>query len=115
MAASFAALEQLPTQNASQVKNRWGEVTRQVREQGSVAITSHSSVDLVMLSAPAYRALFELASRAQAQEASALEELSHNFKQRLASLNEPGARSKVSALLAAKGVSKTPPIAGETF
>jgi len=51
MAAVWPPLDQLPRQNASQVKNRWGEVVRQVRQSGSVAITHHANVEMVLLDA----------------------------------------------------------------
>lgn len=115
MAAALLALEELPTQNASQVKNKWGDVARQVRESGSLAITSHSTVDMVMLSAATYRSLVDLVTRAQAHEKSALDALSDQFKERLAGLQHPDARTRLNSLLVTKGTSKSPPIAGDTF
>ena len=49
MSSPLISIENLPRQNASQVKNKWGEVVRQVRQNGSVAITHHSSVEMVLL------------------------------------------------------------------
>lgn len=115
MAAALLALEDLPTQNASQVKNKWGDVARQVRESGSLAITSHSTVEMVMLSAATYRSLIDLVASAQAREKSALDELSGQFKERLAGLQHSDARARLNSLLATKGTSKSSPIAGDTF
>ena len=54
MAAVLPSLNELPRQNASHVKNRWGDVVRQVQESGSVAVTNHSTVEMVLLTAATY-------------------------------------------------------------
>ncbi|MBW8891197.1 MAG: type II toxin-antitoxin system prevent-host-death family antitoxin, partial [Burkholderiales bacterium] len=51
MAAILPNLDELPRQNASQVKNRWGDVVRQVQKTGSLAVTNHSTVEMVLLTA----------------------------------------------------------------
>ena len=51
MIAELPQLEELPRQTASDVKNKWREVVREVRESGSVAITNHSAVEVVLVNA----------------------------------------------------------------
>jgi prevent-host-death family protein len=100
-------LDELPRQNASQVKNKWGEVVRQVHRAGSVAITNHSAVEMVLLDAATYRDLAarveSLNASLQAREQAALYDLSGRFEARLAALQKPDAAAKAEALFEAKG------------
>ncbi len=97
------SIENLPRQNASQVKNKWGDVVRQVRQNGSVAITNHSAVEMVLLDAATYQQLTESLAALQAREQSLLDELSQRFDARLASLHQPDAGARLGALFDAKG------------
>ena len=103
MASPLINLEDLPRQNASQVKNKWGEVVRQVRQSGSVAITNHSSVEMVLLDAATYQQLTESLAALQAREQSVLDELAERFDARLASLHQGDAAARVGALFESKG------------
>ena len=103
MSSPPISIENLPRQNASQVKNKWGEVVRQVRQNGSVAITNHSSVEMVLLDAATYQQLTESLAALQAREQSVLDELAERFDARLASLQQPGAAGRVGALFESKG------------
>ena len=51
MTTALLSLDELPRQNASSVKNKWGEVVRQVQQLGSLAITNHATVEMVLLNA----------------------------------------------------------------
>ena len=95
--------QELPRKNASQVKNKWAEVVRFVREEGSVAVTSHSAVEIVMLDVNTYRQLTEEIQVLKAREQTGLDELESRFNARLASLQQPEARAKVQALFNARG------------
>ena len=86
MSSPLISIDDLPRQNASQVKNKWGEVVRQVRQSGSVAITNHSSVEMVLLDAATYQQLTESLAALQAREQSVLDELAERFDARLPSL-----------------------------
>ena len=114
MVAPLTALESLPSQKSSQVKNKWGAVVRQVQEQGSLAITNHSSVELVLLTAATYQSLLDLVARLQARERTELDELSGQFKARLEILQVPQMHDRLSSMLATKGKAKKAPIAGES-
>jgi len=103
MSSPLISIEDLPRQNASQVKNKWGEVVRQVRQNGSVAITNHSSVEMVLLDAATYQQLTESLAALQAREQSVLDELAERFDARLASLNQPDAAARVGALFESRG------------
>lgn len=115
MSAILRNLDELPRQNASHVKNRWGEVVRQVQESGSVAVTNHSNVEMVLLTAAAYNQLVEDAQASKAREQSVLDELGRRFDARLDVLQQPGAAQKAGGLFAAKGKLGRRPKAGETF
>lgn len=107
MITPLPTLDELPRQNASQVKNKWGEVVRQVREAGSVAITNHAAVEMVLLDAATYRDLAarveSLNAQLQAREQAALYDLSGRFEARLAALQSPDASGKARSLFEAKG------------
>jgi prevent-host-death family protein len=115
MAAVLPSLNDLPRQNASHVKNRWGDVVRQVQQSGSVAVTNHSTVEMVLLTAATYNQLVEDAQALKAREQSVLDELGRRFDARLGVLQQPDAAAKVGKLFAAKGKLEQRPKAGDTF
>jgi hypothetical protein len=115
MITELPGLDELPRQNASQVKNKWGEVVRLVQELGSVAVTNHSAVEMVLLRAATYRQLVQEISALNAREQVVLDELASRFNSRLAALQQPGAAQKVQALLAAKGKLSQRPKARTSF
>lgn len=113
--AELPKLEDLPRQTASDVKNKWREVVREVREAGSVAITNHSTVEVVLVDAEAYRELAAAVAALNEREASVLDELSAQFDRRLAGLQAPDARRKAAKVLQRKGKLSTRPKAGTAF
>jgi len=115
MLTALPALDELPRQNASQVKNKWGDVVRQVQESGSVAVTSHSTVEMVLLTAATYRRLVEEVAAFNAREQAALDELAERFQARLALLQQPDAGDKVDAVFAARGKLARRPRAGAAY
>ncbi|MCB1975358.1 MAG: type II toxin-antitoxin system prevent-host-death family antitoxin [Burkholderiaceae bacterium] len=115
MTAALLEIASLPRQSASQVKNKWGEVVRQVREVGSVAITNHSAVEMVLVDAATYRQLTAGMTALQARERAVLDDLTGRFDARLAALQEPQAPVRVAGLFAAQGQGAARPRAGSTF
>lgn len=115
MIAELPRLEDLPRQSASNVKNKWRDVVREVRESGSVAITNHSSVEVVLVNAEAYRELAASAAALKEREASVLDQLSAQFNERLASLQAPNAGENAAAVFKRKGRLSTRPKAGTAF
>jgi prevent-host-death family protein len=115
MAAILPNLDELPRQNASQVKNRWGDVVRQVQKTGSLAVTNHSTVEMVLLTAATYNQLVEDAQALKAREQSVLDELGRRFDVRLGVLQQPEAAVQMGKLFAAKGKLGRRPKAGDTF
>lgn len=107
-------IDLLPHRESTSVKNEWGNVARQVRDHGGVAITNRHEVTMVFLSANAYRELLAKAQQAEARNVSALDQLTTSFNARLAVLQTPDARKKADAFLANKGLVHQPVIAGET-
>ena len=115
MTARLFPLDALPRQKSTQVKNKWGDVVRQVHDRGSLAITSHSNVELVMLSAGVYQSLLDTIEKLQARERAELDALGEQFKSRLEILQQPQAHDRLAAMLASKGKAKKAPRAGKTF
>ena len=115
MFAELPKLEDLPRQTASDVKNKWREVVREVRETGSVAITNHSSVEVVLVNADAYRQLAASAAALKEREAAVLDQLSAQFNQRLAGLQAPAAGDQAAAVFKRKGRLSNRPKAGSSF
>lgn len=112
---SPTALAELPTQSATEVKNQWGKIVRQVQKAGSLAITQRSNVEFVMLSAERYQALVDTIAKLEARERSELETLTGQFMSRLDSLQSPDAGARVAEVLDAKGQAIAPPVAGTTY
>ncbi|NRF67161.1 type II toxin-antitoxin system Phd/YefM family antitoxin [Aquincola sp. S2] len=115
MTTELRALNDLPRQNATQVKNRWGEVVRLVRQSGSVAITHHANVEMVLVPAAVYEQVARELQTLKAQQQSQLEELAQRFEARLAGLQHAAAPQQLDALLAARGKLTRRPKAGATF
>jgi len=115
MLVSMPLLDDLPRHSASSVKNKWREVVREVRETGSVAITNHSTVEMVLVDAATYRQLAASAQALKAREQSVLDQLSAQFNQRLAALQAPDAADKLDALFERQGRLVQRPKAGASF
>lgn len=108
-------LEELPQRNATQVKNKWADVVREVRKRGSVAVTQHDQVEMVVMNAETYRKISALAEEVQARSEAGLAELSADFDRRLASFKTEGIRDRVESVMSARGRIKRRPKAGATF
>lgn len=115
MHTELPRLDQLPRQSASHVKNKWRDVLREVRATGSVAITNHSTVEMVLVDATVYERLTANAAMLKAREKSVLDQLGVQFDQRLAVLQQPEAAGKVAAVFASKGKLAKRPKAGTAF
>jgi len=117
--STLPSLERLPRQNATHVKNKWGEVVRQVRQSGSVAITNHASVEMVLLDAATYQQLSDDLQALRSREQNQLDELAQRFDERLAVLQQPDAARRVDALFESAGklsrLGRKRPKAGATF
>lgn len=109
------SLEALPQKSATEVKNGWAKVVREVRSSGSVAVTQHDRVEMVVMDAETYREITALAAEQTERRRAVLEELTQAFDQRLRSLDSPETPKKFAAVRAAKGRLKHPPKAGSTF
>ena len=109
------SLEKLPQRNATQVKNKWADVVREVRKLGSVAVTQHNQVEMVVMNAETYQKISALAEEARARSEAKLAELSADFDRRLASFKTEGIRDRVESVMSARGRIKRPPKAGTTY
>ncbi len=115
MITGLPDLHALPRQNASQVKNKWANVVRLVQQSGSVAITNHSVVEMVLLDASQYQSLVTEIQALKTREQTLLDELTNRFNARLAVLQEPGADQKIQSLFDARGKLANRPKAGKQY
>jgi prevent-host-death family protein len=115
MITELLSLDELPRQNASHVKNKWGDVVRQVRQSGSVAITNHAAVEMVLIDASTYQQLQGEIRALKSREQSVLDELTARFNAQLAVLQQPQAAQNVAAVFGAKGKLARRPKAGASF
>lgn len=108
-------IKDMPSQSASQVKNKWGDVARQVLQSGSLAITSHSTVEMVILNAAVYQQLTEEIQAFKNKDNVAIEALTERFDSKLQILQNPNAAIKISQIVQSKGQSSVRPKAGNTY
>lgn len=113
--AELPTLDRLPRQTASDVKNKWRDVVRQVHQAGSVAVTTHSAVEMVLVDVATYELLTASAAALKAREQSMLDQLASEFNQRLAGLQRADAHDKVAAVFGSKGKLVNRPRAGAAF
>ncbi|MEE3623762.1 type II toxin-antitoxin system Phd/YefM family antitoxin [Nitrospirillum sp. BR 11752] len=115
MVAKRSSLEALPRRNATQVRSRWADIAREVQTSGSVAITTHDRVEMVLVSAEEYDRLATRAADALARQQAGLERLAAQFDAELATLREPGAGDRLDDMLASKGQGGARPKAGQSY
>jgi prevent-host-death family protein len=115
MAAGLPQIEELPRRNATQVKNQWSDLVREVRTRGSVAVTRHDKIEMVVIDAAKYREMAALVRGAAARQQEILAELSTEFDRRLAALKAPDARRRMAAAMESRGQLKVRPKAGDSF
>lgn len=115
MLALLPELDQLPRQNASHVKNKWADMVRRVHEEGSVAVTNHSAVEMVLVDAATYRQITESLQALKTREQTVLDTLSQRFDASLALLQKADAADKVAGLFQAGGKLLARPKAGHSF
>jgi prevent-host-death family protein len=115
MVVDLPELDQLHKETASAVKNRWRELVQAVHEKGSVAVTTHAKVELVLVDADTYRQISEGVAAMKVRERGVLDRLADDFEKRLASMQEPGFAKKVDAVFAGQGKLRSRPKAGAAF
>ena len=76
MSDDTVGLERLPRRKASEVKNKWRDLVRAVRAHGSVAVTNHDTIEMVVVEAGRYQEMAAAASAAKDRDSAALAELS---------------------------------------
>jgi len=114
MSAGFQKIDDLPQRNATQVKNQWGDLVRTVHKTGSVAVTTHDRVEMVVMDAERYQEMIALVEGAQQRREAALAELTAEFDRHLAQLQSPDTRDRLEAAMDSRG--RVPlPKAGPSF
>jgi len=109
--------DHLAIRTSTQVARGWKQIVSDVRLEGRVAISSHDTIEAIVLSPEEYRAMQEELDQARGNKANVLDELTQRFDQTLSSLKSPDSSEKVKSLFASASSSKrTPrPKAGESF
>lgn len=115
MTTSLPPIDELPRRNATEVKNKWSDLVDAVRGSGSVAVTNHGKIEIVVVEAGKYREMAALAAGAEARHQATLSELAAEFDRHLAQLQAPDTRERVEAVLASKGRAKRRPKAGPSY
>lgn len=115
MASGFRRIEDLPRRNATEVKNRWGDLVREVRACGSVAVTNHDNIEMVVIEVGKYREMSLLVESVQERRGAALAELTAEFDEHLARLKAPDVRARIEAAMASRGRTTPRPKAGTSF
>jgi antitoxin (DNA-binding transcriptional repressor) of toxin-antitoxin stability system len=115
MAVPFPRIEELPQRKATEVKNKWGDLVREVRAHGSVAVTHHDKVEMVVVGVGQYREMAALVAGARQRHQAALADLSAEFDRRLAQLQAADARDRAEAAMASEGRAARRPRAGMSF
>ena len=99
---TLTEIDQLPSTTASDVKKEgWRKLTRRVQAAGSVAVTSHGEVEVVILSRDLYITMLGELRERQKGKAADLEALRRRFDERLASLAAPDAGDRLRSSMAA--------------
>jgi prevent-host-death family protein len=115
MSAIAIDIAALPHRDATEVKNKWGSVVRQVKALGRVAITNRKEPELVVMSAEEYGRLMTRLEEAMAYRERALQSLSARFDESLAQLQDPDAHKRLDTLFETPSDAETGVIAGKSF
>jgi prevent-host-death family protein len=108
-------IDTMPRQSSTQLKNKWAELVRQVRQSGSIAITNHAKVEMVLVEAGQYREMTVQLDAKRRRDQAVLDELARRFDAELAVLQRPDLHDKIQAMFDADGTVKNRPRAGESF
>jgi PHD/YefM family antitoxin component YafN of YafNO toxin-antitoxin module len=112
MAAVIRDIATLPKHHSTEVKNHWGNVAREVKRFGEVAITRRDNVELVLMSADRYRLLTEQLGTLPMEDP--LARLEARFDLMLKTLQDPDAASQLDQAFGDIDRA-TLPIAGQAF
>lgn len=108
-------LHSLPQRSATQVKNQWADLVREVRNSGGVAVTSHDRVEMVVMEAATYQQVASLAAGKDAADQAALQRLTVEFDRRIAAMRREQTPARIKQVLKARGRAKRRPKAGSSF
>jgi prevent-host-death family protein len=115
MSIGFARLEELPRRTSSEAKNQWSALSRDVRARGSVAVTHHGRVEMVVVDAAIYREMAALVEDAKTRDRASLAELTAEFDRHLERVQAPEARERADAAMESRGRATPRPKAGPSF
>ena len=108
-------IDEIPRRSATEVKNQWGDVIRDLRASGSVALTQHNNIEMVLVDASLYRSMEALDEAETERRRQVIANLDAEFEQRLAAMRDGHMRKRVEDVMAARGRSKKRPIVGESY
>ncbi len=100
LALKLDAIEDLPRTPASDVKKLgWRGVMKTIARTGRVVVTNHNQPEAVILSVEDYDAVMRALQQASANDDALLETLRHRFDQRLASLQDADAGTRLRKVM----------------
>jgi prevent-host-death family protein len=112
-------IDDLQKKTASEVKNHWAAVVREVRSRGSLVVTQYDRPEMVVMDVATYeklKAAAEAAATATAdRHAATIQRLEADFDRRLASLKSPQTKARIAGVMEARGKAKRRPRVGESF
>src|SRR5476651_1919595 len=98
---SLPKIDEIPRRSATEVKNQWGDVIRDLRASGSVALTQHNKVEMVLVDAALYRSMEALDEAETERRRQVIANLDAEFEQRLAAMRDGHMRKRVEDVMAA--------------
>ena len=107
--------ESLPARSSAEVQDKWGDVVREVRSKGRIAVTSRGHADMIIMSREEYDRVMRALSAPALATADPVVDLTRRFDERIARMNDGTMVSKSTRLRAMTGQVPNPPIAGESF
>lgn len=115
MTAQMLRIDELPRKPSTKVKNGWGELTREVRDSGTIAVTSYDKIEFVVMGADQYRRIAQIVESVESNRKAALADLTAEFDRRLAQMQDPSTRARIDAMMACDGRTPTRPKAGPSY
>jgi hypothetical protein len=115
MTAQMLQIDELPRRPSTKVKNGWGELIQEVRESGTVAVTSYDKIEFVIMGADQYRRIAQIVESVESTRKAALAELTAEFDRQLAEMQNPSTRARIDAMMACDGRTPTRPKAGSSY
>lgn len=104
MSKAMKNIDKLQHHSSSFVRSNWSQLSKSVAQQGSIAITHHTNVEMVLVRAADYEAMVNALEEVKAQKLSPIDELARKFKQELAQQLSANTQEKMQQLFSSAAV-----------